>query len=1434
MTFANETLFKSNLESMKKMLKIFAKSRNVVITSMLLSVMMFSLAPLSGQTNVSDTVYGTWTLAESPYMVDSTIVIPNDSTLTIEPGVVVEFQGKYKLNVQGRLVAVGTSDNMITFTSNPSFRDTSWNGIRFDYTQMDMDSSMLKYCIFEYGNANAYTVGDNINSDDDNLGGAIYVAYYSKLIIENSIFRYNKSVGCGGAIKFDDNASALVKNCIFHDNVSGTNGGAINAKTNSPLVIVGNKFYNNKAGVGGALMIGNASSPENIIMNNIFANNEANERGGAVTLGKNNQNYFVNNTVVNNLSNFGGGLFLGENGTSLEGYNNIFYGNKANAAGDQVFFGMDDGDIGDADFYNNILQGGLEGIPGYGLEDNIYDTLYDADPMFVSPISGIGYSDEAASADWSLMQGSPAIDLGDTISYLFTYDVDIMGNPRIYNDNRVDLGAIEYQGDPENRLPILFSSYNDLSLQYGKEIQLAVDYSELDEGDVASINVTSDNSDVSIANLSGDTTHSVFNIEVAQNANGMANIAVTVTDESGLISSLNSDTFKVFTGTVVELCDTIRTDLTIDADIVMVNCNVLVDTMVTLTIKPGTRVEFQGYYSISSQGRIIAEGTEEEPILFTAANQDSGWHAIRYEYTPDYNYPSVFSYCTFEYGKALGSGEPDVAGGAVIIRGFKDISFNNCVFRDNYANKSGAGLLVNDEGNVDIDNCHFYDNLAIYGGGGIQASDDASISISNSLFENNIALNPGGGVKISGGTQAVIDNCIFRNNTTGKNGGGLAVNEDDVDSSRLVLTNSLFEGNVSKNHGGNLAVFYNASARILNNTFRGGVSGNSGGNISIHEDSYATIIDNTIEGGTAKKWGAGIFVNNYSNATIVGNTITGNSGEGGSGVIYHNTSKGLLENNIIQGNSSSKQGGGVSIKDRSEVMVAGNIISNNHTDGKGGGIHVCRDAIVEMVTNKITGNTALNGGGISLCGDKYPNAELYMYSNLIAQNSAIHNGGGIYVNYDVSLYAYNNTIADNEAGLLGGAVSISPAIDTLIFKDCIFGGNVAGNLGSQILSESDTLIALVNNLFEQGSDHITFMNITSPSIYEQKNIMGEVLFSGSVTEPYFLAPNATDIEGSLDVTEIMPYRYDLSGNERFQGRIEKGAYEQNNYAPFFLEEVFEFSIDENSADATVVGTAVSDDYNNDMVDLSIALASIEGAFDMAVSSGQITVANQALLDYETNPTFTLGVNVLENNTELRLSGDAQVIISLNDVNEAPVFGEARVEIFTDRWAANGSSISTANPASDEDGDVLTYSMTDASTPDIFEVDPATGEVLVTDASQLADDALRTVTFTLVASDGEFSVEIPAIIHIVATGVYQLQSLKDIRLYPNPALDMINIQGHGVKEMNISVITPEGRVVTNEIFNAPEATLSLSGLNSGVYMVKIQTENGTVIKRLIKR
>ena len=76
-----------------------------------------------GQTNVSGTltVNTTWTSAGNPYYVVGNVGVPQGITLTILPGVIINFNTQYQIIVnEGMLVANGDSNNPIVFNGNAS------------------------------------------------------------------------------------------------------------------------------------------------------------------------------------------------------------------------------------------------------------------------------------------------------------------------------------------------------------------------------------------------------------------------------------------------------------------------------------------------------------------------------------------------------------------------------------------------------------------------------------------------------------------------------------------------------------------------------------------------------------------------------------------------------------------------------------------------------------------------------------------------------------------------------------------------------------------------------------------------------------------------------------------------------------------------------------------------------------------------------------------------------------------------------------------------------------------------------------------------------------------------------------------------------------------------------------------------------------------
>ena len=112
---------------------------------------------LISQTTVpAGNISGQWNVSGSPYLIEGDLIIPNGETLIIDPGCLIEFQDHYKIDVRGRLLAIGTEIDSIKFTvaDTTGFHlhdvtDGSWDGLHFDSLTAVNDSSKIKYAVIE-------------------------------------------------------------------------------------------------------------------------------------------------------------------------------------------------------------------------------------------------------------------------------------------------------------------------------------------------------------------------------------------------------------------------------------------------------------------------------------------------------------------------------------------------------------------------------------------------------------------------------------------------------------------------------------------------------------------------------------------------------------------------------------------------------------------------------------------------------------------------------------------------------------------------------------------------------------------------------------------------------------------------------------------------------------------------------------------------------------------------------------------------------------------------------------------------------------------------------------------------------------------------------------------------------------------------------------
>jgi predicted outer membrane repeat protein len=282
------------------------KLRFIIISTLIL---FFSFNAYA-QTNVpGGDVSGTWELASSPYIIDGDIIIPDDSTLIIKPGVIVEFQGHYALTVLGRLLAIGTEMDSILFTINDttgfSDPDTTlggWYGIRFTDTPLNNDSSKIVHCCLEYGKA--FGPVWHLNA-----GGAICILQFGKVLISNCLIRNNSAGSSTDHIPQGGGLYLYKSNVILRDNTFLNNrahtGGAICFDDSNP-VFLNNTIKNNFAIYGAGISMGGECFPT--FTNDKFLNNIAENQGGGLLFSHPSVLKCDQITVRGNKAVWGGGI----------------------------------------------------------------------------------------------------------------------------------------------------------------------------------------------------------------------------------------------------------------------------------------------------------------------------------------------------------------------------------------------------------------------------------------------------------------------------------------------------------------------------------------------------------------------------------------------------------------------------------------------------------------------------------------------------------------------------------------------------------------------------------------------------------------------------------------------------------------------------------------------------------------------------------------------------------------------------------------------------------------------------------------------------------------------------------------------------------------------------------------------------------------------
>ena len=404
------------------------------------------------------------------------------------------------------------------------------------------------------------------------------------------------------------------------------------------------------------------------------------------------------------------------------------------------------------------------------------------------------------------------------------------------------------------------------------------------------------------------------------------------------------------------------------------------------------------------------------------------------------------------------------------------------------------------------------------------------------------------------------------------------------------------------------------------------------------------------------------------------------------------------------------------LNDNTPVISASQIfgIDENSEDGTVVGTVEVSDGDVTATTYqdwKITGGNTDNAFGID------------------SSSGEITVADGSQLDYETDLTSYNLSITVSDGTNTSSAETVTINVNDL-------NDNTPVITASQIFgidenSEDDTVVGTV----EVSDDDVT------ATTYQDWKITG-----GNTDNAFGIDSSSGEITvadaSQLDY-ETYPTSYNLSitvsdgANISSAETVTINVNDINDNTPVITASQ-SFSIDENSADSSSVGTVVASDVDATATtyqDWKITGGNTDNAFDINSSSGEITVADASQLDYETEPnSYNLSITVSDGTNT---SSAETVTINVNDLNDNLPIIAASQSFSIDENSANATSLGTV-AATDADATATTYQdwkITGGNTNSAFAIAPDTGELTVNTSSELDTETTPSYSLSITVSDG---------------------------------------------------------------------------------------------------
>jgi hypothetical protein len=403
----------------------------------------------------------------------------------------------------------------------------------------------------------------------------------------------------------------------------------------------------------------------------------------------------------------------------------------------------------------------------------------------------------------------------------------------------------------------------------------------------------------------------------------------------------------------------------------------------------------------------------------------------------------------------------------------------------------------------------------------------------------------------------------------------------------------------------------------------------------------------------------------------------------------------------------------------------------------------------------------------------------YTSNNLIHNNIFINCSNGIGVGYKYP--------------------SIGPATNTKVYN------NVFYHVSEYHIWVDKSYVETRNNIHVRTNDAgVALHNFDSGSWTISNNCYSSAAVAGTpgtgsapvIGDPLLISPST----GNFNIQSNSPcinkgtnvgIPFDYVGTAIFQGTgPEIGSYEYLNSTGSNLPPVINnqsFSVNENMANGTAVGTVVASDPNSGQtLTYSIISGNTNNAFIINAGTGALSVANSQALNYEVSPSFTLTVRATDNGSPV-LYSQANVTVGILNVNESPTMNNQAFSVL--QYPGNGTQAGVVQASDPDAGQSLTFSITAGNTNSCFAINSSTGAITVSNSTALGP---QTFALTVRATDN---------------GSPALYSQATVTITVTPTGNLAPVIAN--QSFNVVQNSPSGTVVGTVVATDPNAGQSLS-------------------------